>query len=393
MSGTFERGDGDRIAFIDYEATGSAWIPNFDKPDMAYIQYTRSDALAEKAILPTKFFTHDGHAKWKDKNGEIRQTNSLAKTYGYDIAPAIYTALETDFANELMDKTLAHWSNYRQSNPRSKLLVVCAGIEGARRMLEHLKNNGVNAKIATSHESANAHENIRQFKDGWIDAIVTIAMAYEGLDVPEITHTACLTHIRSKPWLEQMLARGVRVDRNAGVYETQCAYVFAPDDVLFREVMNKIKEDQEPYAKRQPKQQGLFGEELAEGDGTKSFGFTPLGSGLTGHREAFFGSGQQPHIEQPIETPDELEARLRDEMENHVRVYSFQNRLHPAEINTEIKKQFGIKRSEMTSAQLEKALDFIKMKWPKNHRRGTLNKRVPNRAVETGGRECNRWEL
>ena len=36
---------------------------------------------------------------------------------------------------------------------------------------------------------------------------MTVGMAYEGLDCPEITHIACLTQVRSAEWLEPMLAR------------------------------------------------------------------------------------------------------------------------------------------------------------------------------------------
>ena len=35
---------------------------------------------------------------------------------------------------------------------------------------------------------------------------MTVAMAYEGLDAPEVAVVAALTHIRSRPWLEQMVA-------------------------------------------------------------------------------------------------------------------------------------------------------------------------------------------
>src|SRR4029450_10979760 len=56
--------------------------------------------------------------------------------------------------------------------------------------------------------------------------LVTVAMAYEGLDAPEVAVVAALTHIRSQPWLEQMVARATRVDPHAGPYETQSAVVF-----------------------------------------------------------------------------------------------------------------------------------------------------------------------
>ena len=58
-------------------------------------------------------------------------------------------------------------------------------------------------------------------------------MAYEGLDAPEVAVVAALTHIRSRPWLEQMVARATRVDPHAGPYEGQRALVFHPDDPFF----------------------------------------------------------------------------------------------------------------------------------------------------------------
>ena len=65
--------------------------------------------------------------------------------------------------------------------------------------------------------------------------LVTVAMAYEGLDVPEVAVVAALTHIRSLTLAaEQMVARATRVDPHAGPYETQRALVFHPDDPLFQ---------------------------------------------------------------------------------------------------------------------------------------------------------------
>jgi len=63
--------------------------------------------------------------------------------------------------------------------------------------------------------------------------LVTVAMAYEGLDAPEVVVVAALTQVRSRPWLEQMLARAARVDPHAGSYAEQRALVFHPDDPLF----------------------------------------------------------------------------------------------------------------------------------------------------------------
>ena len=88
-------------------------------------------------------------------------------------------------------------------------------------------------RLATSSER-DAHEALAAFRLLPEPSIlVTVAMAYEGLDAPEVAVVAALTHIRSGPWLEQMIARATRVDPNAGSYEGQQALVFRPNDPLF----------------------------------------------------------------------------------------------------------------------------------------------------------------
>src|SRR3712207_9464490 len=74
--------------------------------------------------------------------------------------------------------------------------------------------------------------------------LVTVAMAYEGLDAPEVAVVAALTHIRSRPWLEQMIARATRVDPNAGTYENQRALVYHPDDPLFAKFRQRVETEQ-----------------------------------------------------------------------------------------------------------------------------------------------------
>jgi len=379
MTGTLERGDGKTVAFIKYKKGindygVSGFLPNVSAPGLAYIQYSRTDALQEQAIIPLKFFCHDGHAKWKDREGRERSTKSLARTYGYDTAPAIWTAIHTDFAIELLEKALAHWQKHRRRNPRAKLLIVCAGIESARKMAEHLKRRGIPSDIATSHETAEARAAIKKFKKD-LPCLVTIAMAYEGMDVPAITHTAALTHIRSMPWLEQMFGRSTRFDRFAGPYESQCAYVFAPDDPLMRDVIERIEAEQEPFATRAASQKKLLGvAEESEGEGRAPV--IPIGSGITGEREAMLGPA-------PLETPDDIEEQLRDEIEAYIRSYAFRNRYNPKRINAEIYQQFGKPRADMTIEELKRALRYCKKTY--TGRRGTGITRVPSKAVAWTG--------
>src|SRR3712207_7731143 len=72
--------------------------------------------------------------------------------------------------------------------------------------------------------------------------LVTVAMAYDGLDAPEVAVVTALTHIRSRPWLEQMIARATLVDPHAGLYESQRALVFHPDDPLFVRFRRSIED-------------------------------------------------------------------------------------------------------------------------------------------------------
>ncbi|MCQ8242225.1 helicase-related protein [Rhizosaccharibacter radicis] len=72
--------------------------------------------------------------------------------------------------------------------------------------------------LATS-DAPGAHEVLARFRlKPEPSILVTVAMAYEGLDAPEVAVVAALTHIRSRSWLEQMVARATRVDPRAGPY-------------------------------------------------------------------------------------------------------------------------------------------------------------------------------
>src|SRR5689334_25399614 len=109
--------------------------------------------------------------------------------------------------------------------------------------------------LAASDERS-AHESLASFRlTAEPSILVTVAMAYEGLDAPEVAVIAALTHIRSRAWLEQMIARATRIDPNAGPYEGQTALVFHPDDFLFRRFRERIEREQGTLARQKPPRQ------------------------------------------------------------------------------------------------------------------------------------------
>src|SRR5215208_7382772 len=180
-------------------------------------------------------------------------------------------------------------------------------------------------QLATSGER-HAHESLAAFRlTAEPSILVTVAMAYEGLDAPEVAVVAALTHIRSRPWLEQMIARATRVDPNAGTYETQRALVYHPDDPLFAKFRQRIETEQgtsarRPKDKRQAELPLWLQERIAEQDRDGAGGITPLESNALGLRYATLRPGPafaeaRPEHEKAqtelIDPPSVLERRLR----------------------------------------------------------------------------------
>lgn len=413
-SGTYERGDGKRIAFLPYqEVHGGVTLnlENLKQPDIAVIRYNRRDALVEKAIIPLHFQLWDGRAQWIDKEGESRTIESLAEA-GDDTEDGLYTALNTQYAFELLGQCLDHWKAHREFNRRAKMLVVAANISSAKRYLERLKDLGIMSAIATSADSKDAKKAIERFKTHGKDAVdilVTVAMAYEGLDVPAVTHIACLTHIRSAPWIEQMVTRAARVDRGNGAldYEYQLGFIYAPDDQLFQECIASIQAEQEPFLKERqeklPSESSSSGSEQKE---SKTFAnaIIPLlsaatrerASGINGEtidyeetqriRTAMESAGlpgispiqfkraceiynsYQPISNTPAEfrdlTPSETEDKLRQFIEDRNRRYEFQNNIPSGTLNKEIKARFGKSRPDMTIEELKRVWAWVQEKYP-----------------------------
>jgi hypothetical protein len=194
-------------------------------------------------------------------------------------------------------------------------------------------------------------------------------MAYEGLDVPQVTHICCLTQIRSTPWIEQMVARAVRIDKGAGAYGSQRAHVFAPRDPKFMEIISRIREEQAPVLADQ--REGFGKEkEQAEGEGGGQSGpdITPIASSMTDTREVHVGLDHQldlfPDTGQAIETVKERETRIREEINTRVNRFAFQHRYEHQRINTELKHAMGKARDLMTLPELERLLEHVRKYYP-----------------------------
>jgi len=234
MTGTLETNDNQRVYGIPYRySAGVGHVIDTNGFDGSVIRYTREKALSEGAIVPITFEYHDGDVGWKD--GAVAPTMKLSHAKKKDAKSALFTALNTKFARQLFENAYDKW---RLNGDR--FLVVVSGQKEAKEYFDLLDRRGVGVGLAIEQNGKEAQSDIEAFREGDLRALVTVQMAYEGLDVPEITHLACLTRIRSVPWIEQMFARAWRAAPGKKV-----AYAFVPSDALMMEVVDRIRAEQE----------------------------------------------------------------------------------------------------------------------------------------------------
>ncbi|MDP2643699.1 MAG: DEAD/DEAH box helicase family protein [Desulfobacterales bacterium] len=359
MTGTLARGDCKKIAFTNYVKQGDDLVacPIEDKEN-AFISYNRRDALEDKAIIPLEFHFADGLAKWRKESG--KEITAKLSTSRADANQALYTALNTEYAEELLLSGVDHWQQHRKSvNPNSSLLIVAASIENAKEYTAILRRKGLKAEIATSDDTPQAVKHIKALKAGTLKILCAVAMIYEGADFPSATHIIILTNIRSLPWMEQCVARAVRIDPQAGPYETQKGYIFAPADRMFTELAAKIEADQcEAVAKAAKEKSPVFTQAELFGEGSSRPGITPLSSRmLDAKRQHIF---HYSDTSAPIQTQRELEQDLRKQIDRHVKGFCRTYNVKPAHLNHTLKDRFGKPRDMMTVPELERLQTFLR---------------------------------
>jgi hypothetical protein len=79
-----------------------------------------------------------------------------------------------------------------------------------------------------------------------------------------------------------MFARAVRINKHAGAWADQIAYIFAPDDILIREIVHDIEDEQVRGANGSSAKKLI----LTNGEKEQRPKIVPLGSAATNQREA-----------------------------------------------------------------------------------------------------------
>jgi len=368
MSGTLSRANGKEIACVKYR---NGYVDLSGDKNTHVIRYTRAEAINEQAILPIDFHLHDGSFEWQEfDNNRIKSVDSFTEVKKEDRSSALYTALKTEFAEQLIDAALVHWLKYKQEKPASKILFVCAGIDDARRCIGYLRGVGISALLATSHDEAECQKNIDLFKRR-ADVLVTIAIAYEGLDVPPISHVGILTRIRSKEWMEQCVSRATRVCKQSGPYHSQAAHIFAPKDPAFMEFVAAIEREQSTRAKipkQKEEQIDLFPVDMLDdaGSGSDPKGpCIPLKSQILELSRLVIGKAPALPFEPVKQTPKEQELSLRKKIDRHLKKYAYDQGYEYPHVMREARNiSNGKPRDQLTLPELEHLWTRIQQLYP-----------------------------
>jgi hypothetical protein len=240
LSGTLERADGRGILWLPYRQgprTRTREV-DLDAPGWAVVGYSRAAALAEKAVLPITFGALDGESRWLDEGrrpvgpapafrelrdhaaGAVHRAPHRVRRSAARRGPGGDAAAAGGAAGEARPRARRAGAGPRQAAGGG------AG-PGERPALPRARPRQAAGAGAGSGGAdrgvgrGDAHEALAAFRlQPQPSVSVTVAMAYEGLDAPETAVVAALTHIRSRPWLEQMVARATRVDPFAGAWES-----------------------------------------------------------------------------------------------------------------------------------------------------------------------------
>lgn len=254
MSGDFDRPGREEVAGLEYEPYNEGNGKNCRKVKTD-IEYNIYDALSDHAILPLDYCYGHGPVGFTDKDKNEQRFDAIDEVPMKYASDALWAAISTDYGNELLDRCVRSWCGHRETGrcenrivtpqPKAQMLVVCATQEQAKQVMHRLTHNhqiGENRIALAISDENKAAKRVKQFRQSEKDIMVTVAMAYIGVDAPRISHLCCLTSYRSPSWLRQMLARAWRISPDVSDYsKEQYAVCFVPNDPKWKKAIEAIK--------------------------------------------------------------------------------------------------------------------------------------------------------
>lgn len=396
MSGTFIRGDRRPIPFLPYKTGPEGEIIDYAADGWTTIRYARRDALRDKAILPIEFTLRDARARFV-KGGTAHEFTSFAELDSEDDQRAgLYAVLSDHGGWDIAQEMLIAWNRRREVVRSAQALIVTHSQSSAKDYRERIKRlfAFADVRIAIS-DMPGSHDTLKEFRKGKGDVLITVGMAYVGFDAPCISHIALLTYIRQRAWIEQAISRGARVDSSIP-YASQRCVVFAPNDVMLREIVRAIEAEQEEAlvdpgdgegggAPGEREQTVVLDVALTDTEAhelnvvnltaelTGRFAKAMADNGITGitpgqflhTMNAAFGADPLPFVSNvPVVGIKEQEDVLRDKIEMRCRATDASRGLPFGTTNGEMLRHFKVPRPGMSIEQLTLALAWLDRNYP-----------------------------
>lgn len=259
MSGTPYRADGKPLIFATYtdpDDSGDRYLE-------ADVTATYREGVTEKYLREFEYELFDGQALYEYLSGGsdvlvVSQTKSgIGKIVG-----------NSGYWGPLVDRTIEAVRDRQEIDGRFCGLIGAANQTTARAIIRYIEKHhkGTRAVLAVSDETF-AQDNLRQFKTGKYDILVTVAMAHVGYDHKPICVVTALNSYRETGWLDQFFARGMRVMPDVS-YELQTLLCIVPDDPKMAAYVEQ---------KRQESVQGVREREKKERAGREDGGDIELG--------------------------------------------------------------------------------------------------------------------
>ncbi|MCB0127859.1 MAG: DEAD/DEAH box helicase family protein [Caldilineaceae bacterium] len=225
MTGTPYRADENPIIFADYSDQGRI---------LADVELTYGDGVVQGFLRPFDATLFDGklyQIRTRARDGRLRsETEEIELRYTNQQLTKVAT--DPQFWQLAVRHAFEKVKELQEIWPRYCGIVGCANQAHAREVLAYLQNLGARSLLAVSDDS-NAHENLRSFKSGSWDMLVTVGMAHVGYDHKPIAVAAVLNGIREFNWLDQFTMRAGRMLPNRPK-EEQTAWIFGINDRAMR---------------------------------------------------------------------------------------------------------------------------------------------------------------
>lgn len=259
LSGGLYRNDGKRLPRVTYRqgdpARGEDQKKAFPLSDTTY---TLSEAQADRCIIKIDFDFYDGQVRFRSDEGDESQMIA-------GLTDDLYNQKLTQFLDEpevwqtIIDDMLESLDSYNPPGHgyRARYMVTSKSIKDAEKHAEYLAGKGRHPLLIHSNQGEAEKKRLDEFRRGWgnWDGLVSVAMGYIGLSIPDLSHMAYLSHYRSMAWINQAFHRITRMDHNprAPRYEQQLARIFLPNDPKMRELAEVIMNCQNPGVLAMPR--------------------------------------------------------------------------------------------------------------------------------------------